>query len=295
MDKKHCFIITPIGDENDPIRRHIEGIIDAAIIPAIGDIYDIIVAHKISEPGSITKQIITEIYNSELIIANLTNRNPNVMYELALRHAIGKPAIMIAEKGTNLPSDIIMQRVIFYHNDAKGVLELRDQLKETVDNINLSEKSGPIYDVLGDISHDTDLLQKMESIDADNIKPFEYILRRLNRIEDAVIHSRRREENTPYTNNYPHIVKMSFVYDSFDYSKLNKRALKTRLALVDRIDSDAFVHEVLVNQEQNSIDILLNINGPIAVPEIYHYFMKVFSEFGLRGVKAIDAESCISH
>ena len=57
--KKRCFIITPIGDETDPIRRHIDGIIDAAIVPALGSKYEISVSHKISEPGSITKQIIS--------------------------------------------------------------------------------------------------------------------------------------------------------------------------------------------------------------------------------------------
>ncbi len=59
--KKTCFIITPIGDETEPIRRHIEGIIDTAIKPALGKKYDIIVAHEISEPRSITKQVINEI------------------------------------------------------------------------------------------------------------------------------------------------------------------------------------------------------------------------------------------
>ena len=98
------------------------------------------VAHKISEPGSITKQVISEIYDSKLVIANLTNRNPNVMYELALRHAIGKPAIMIAEKGTLLPADIITQRTIFYQNDAKGVLELRDELKKDTWSVCFSEE-----------------------------------------------------------------------------------------------------------------------------------------------------------
>ena len=73
--KEKCFVITPIGDDNDPIRRHIEGIIEAAITPALGVKYEIIVAHKISEPGSITKQIISEIYSAKLVIANITNRN----------------------------------------------------------------------------------------------------------------------------------------------------------------------------------------------------------------------------
>jgi len=195
-DKDHCFIITPIGDDTDPIRRHIEGIIDAAITPALGDNYEIVVAHKISEPGSITKQIIAEVYNAKLVIANITNRNPNVMYELALRHAIGKPAIMIAEKGTSLPSDIIMQRTIFYYNDAKGVLELKEDLKKAEQNISFSDKCGPIYDILGDISHDTNLLKSVKETDTQNIQPMEYILNRLNRIEDAILHLRHFEPRT---------------------------------------------------------------------------------------------------
>lgn len=184
--KEQCFIITPIGDDTDPIRRHIEGIIDAAIIPALGDQYEIVVAHKISEPGSITKQVIDKVYHSKLVIANLTNRNPNVMYELALRHATGKPAIMIAEKGTPLPSDIIMQRTIFYHNDAKGVLELRDALKKAAYEIDFEKKVGPIVEVLGDISHDADMLKKVAEKDSDSKEPLEYIMRRLDRIEALI-------------------------------------------------------------------------------------------------------------
>ena len=185
--KEQCFIITPIGDDTDPIRRHIEGIIDAAIVPALGDKYEIVVAHKMGDLGSITKQVIDKVYHSKLVIANLTNRNPNVMYELALRHATGKPAIMIAERGTPLPSDIIMQRTIFYYNDAKGVLELRDELKKAVCTIDFEKKSGPIVDVLGDISHDAAMLNKVAEKDSEIREPFEYIMQRLDRIENSII------------------------------------------------------------------------------------------------------------
>ena len=286
MEKKKCFIITPIGDENDPIRRHIEGIIDAAISPVIDNEYEIIVAHRISESGSISKQIITEIYNDDLIIANLTNRNPNVMYELALRHAIGKPTIMIAEKGTNLPSDIIMQRTIFYHNDAKGVLELREQLKDAVSKIDFDSKSGPIYDVLGDISQDTNLLQNIKSNDAENTEPFAYIINRLNRIEEAVIHSSKRKENPVYNNDYPKTISMHFVYDSFDHKEVDLNALNTRLSLVSCVYSRAFLNGITINYGQKFIDILLNIDTTFRIPEICNFFIKVFSEFGFRGVKA---------
>ena len=102
-----------IGNDFDPIRRHIEGIINAAIRPALCDKYELVVTHKISKLGSITKQIIKEIYSDKLAIANLTNENPNVMFKLAFRYSLGKPVIMLAEKGTPLPSDIIIERKIF--------------------------------------------------------------------------------------------------------------------------------------------------------------------------------------
>ena len=39
--KKRCFVITPIGDEKSEIRRHIDGIIDEAIVPALGEEYEV--------------------------------------------------------------------------------------------------------------------------------------------------------------------------------------------------------------------------------------------------------------
>lgn len=192
IKRKRCFIITPIGKETDPIRRHIDGIIDAAIIPALGEKYEIVVAHKITTPGTITKQIISEIYSDELVIANLTDRNPNVMYELAFRHAIGKPVIMISDKDTILPADIIMERTIFYQNDAKGVLELREDLIKAEKAIDFDTKAGPIIDILGDISHDTSVLA---SVNTEEKEPLEYIMNRLTKIEEAVLTSNRKLES----------------------------------------------------------------------------------------------------
>ena len=71
MDKKRCFIITPIGNDNDSIRRHIDGIIDAAIKPALEPDYEVVAAHKITETGTITKQILIAFgKNLSLIICS---------------------------------------------------------------------------------------------------------------------------------------------------------------------------------------------------------------------------------
>lgn len=195
--EKRCFIVTPIGSDTDPIRRHIEGIIEAAIRPALEDKYKLIVAHKIYEPGSITKQVISEIYGAELVVANLTNRNPNVMYELAFRHSLGKPAIMIAESGTNLPSDIIMERVIFYQNDAQGILELRKALEKAESEIDFSKISSPIHDVLSSINRDISILQMSQNETQPSQEVLPYILNKLNRLEDIILANRTSNISSP--------------------------------------------------------------------------------------------------
>jgi hypothetical protein len=150
MSKKTCFIITPIGKENNPIRRRIDKVIDKIILPEMQDCYEIKVAHRIYKIGSITKQILDLIYESDLVIANLTGANPNVMYELGFRHTIGSPVIIIAEKGTKLPFDTYSERALFYTTDPAGILKARRELREYLDNLNYNDQkaTGPIYTLL---------------------------------------------------------------------------------------------------------------------------------------------------
>jgi len=70
-------------------------------------------ADQDSDPGMIGDRVITDIINAELVVADLTNLNPNAFYELGIRHASEKPAIHIARAGIVLPFDNIAHRTIF--------------------------------------------------------------------------------------------------------------------------------------------------------------------------------------
>lgn len=69
-------------------------------------------ADQISEPGMITTQVIQRIIDFDLIVADLSERNPNVFYELAIRHAIKKPIVQIIRKGESIPFDVAGTRTI---------------------------------------------------------------------------------------------------------------------------------------------------------------------------------------
>ena len=161
---ERCFVVTPIGNEGDPIRRHIDGVIKAAIKPVLEEYgYQVIAAHTMSESGAIDKQIFKELYEDKLVIANLTQNNPNVMYELAARHCFGKPVIIIAEAGSTLPFDILRERTIFYVNDAQGILDLKERLQMAVESIKFTEKGSPIHDIIYSIRKDAKVYEDVES------------------------------------------------------------------------------------------------------------------------------------
>ncbi len=144
---KTCFIVTPIGSDESDTRRSAQGVIDSVIKPTLEKLgYDVKVAHEMFQAGSITTQVIELLLEADMVVANLTELNPNVMYELAVRHAKRKPVVAIVEKGTRLPFDLAEERTLFYTNDMLGVFELAPRLEQAVLLASLDkEPDNPIY------------------------------------------------------------------------------------------------------------------------------------------------------
>lgn len=80
--------------------------------------------------GLIISDIIEQIIESKVIIAEITPTNANVYYEVGYAHALNKPTILLAQKGTKLPFDVSPFRVLFYENNITGTLKLEEGLKK---------------------------------------------------------------------------------------------------------------------------------------------------------------------
>lgn len=207
-DKKEqgrkCFIITPIGDTSSEIFRRAKGVIESVIKPLLKrhGYNDVKPSYEINQTGMISTQIINRILEDDLVIANLTENNPNVMYELCLRHVTAKPIIHICQNGTILPFDIKDNRTIFYKNDMLGVQELMNHMDMFLKEMDYSKEynDNPIYNaqrmrkLLKDIppengeSIQIELLQKILSIVSDLQLPqnSEESIEDLDDIEDEV-------------------------------------------------------------------------------------------------------------
>jgi len=136
-----CFVIMPIGTQTiggititeDKLREKYSYIIKNAILKANPSL-EVIRADEELNPSSISNDIFTKLMHSRYVIADITYPNPNVFYELGIRHAIRPGTILIREKvDFSIPFDISHLRHLEYTQEPSGMDKLAEQLKRTFD------------------------------------------------------------------------------------------------------------------------------------------------------------------
>jgi hypothetical protein len=113
--ERTCFVVSPIGAAGSGIRERADKLLKHVVTPAVSSLgYRPIRSDQISESGNITSQLIQHLLEDHLVVADLTGSNPNVYYELAIRHSTGLPFIQIIDRAEidRMPFDIISMRTI---------------------------------------------------------------------------------------------------------------------------------------------------------------------------------------
>lgn len=112
---RSAFVISPIGGDGSATREHADDVFDYIIKPAMDQCgIRCRRADHMNEPGKLTEQMFREISSSDVCVALLTERNPNVYYELALAQAWNRPVIILIEREEELPFDIRDLRCMAY-------------------------------------------------------------------------------------------------------------------------------------------------------------------------------------
>jgi hypothetical protein len=140
--KPSCFVISPIGDDGSPERRRADQVLRHLIEPAArrAGYAKPQRADQISAPGIITQQVIQAVADADLVIADLTEHNPNVFYELAIRHGLQSPLVQLLESSERLPFDIAQMRTIkFDIHDLDSVEQAREQLVAQINDLKTSD------------------------------------------------------------------------------------------------------------------------------------------------------------
>jgi hypothetical protein len=110
---KICFYISPIGASDSEHRMHSDLFLGSIIEPAMEELgLTVVRADQIGKPGMITSQVLEHVLKSRLVIADLSFHNPNVFYELSLRHVSRLPTVQVIREADPLPFDLDQFRTI---------------------------------------------------------------------------------------------------------------------------------------------------------------------------------------
>ncbi len=132
-----CFVIMPFGQKADADGNLIDfdDVYEYVIKPAVAHVPGLscLRSDDIDKPGSIHSRMIRSIYDSRVAIVDTSTLNPNVFYELGVRHGLRRSVtVLIRRKGTTSPFNIEGLNSLEYDTDLKGAekakLDIRDAI-----------------------------------------------------------------------------------------------------------------------------------------------------------------------
>jgi hypothetical protein len=125
-----------------PFTEMLNPIYESIIKPVLKDLkYTALRADEIFTSKPIIDDIWTNIKKAKFLIADLTDRNPNVFYELGLAHALAKEVILLTQNLNDIPFDLRHYRIIVYQDSISGADKLKSTLKGFINELNTKKKS----------------------------------------------------------------------------------------------------------------------------------------------------------
>jgi hypothetical protein len=237
-----CFFIAPIGSDGSPERMRSDGVLKFIVDRAAKELgLTAVRADQIADPGQITLQIIDHILGARAVVADVTGLNPNVFYELAVRHTAHLPVVIVAEKGCALPFDIAQMRTIFFESTDllsadQAYTDIVKQLRRALEGNAVESPIAASVDVRSLSSGSAvernivQLIQMVEEV----IKSQREIMLRLSRMDEPSVHG-------------------SSVLSGFD-----------RGAFIELISSWSSLRDIVMSGEDRALrDLLANTELPL--------------------------------
>jgi hypothetical protein len=127
-ENKMCFVVMPITDPDGYVKGHFKHVYQDIVYPACQQAgFKPVRADEVKQSNLIHLDILQKLIEAPMAICDLSNRNPNVLFELALRQAFDKPVALIQETGTPQIFDISPLRYAEYRKERIYHEVLEDQ------------------------------------------------------------------------------------------------------------------------------------------------------------------------
>ena len=171
VHERHCFVVMPFGRDASE-QKWFKGWYEVVIKPAVLEAgYEPKLAAAEEQPGAINDEIRAHLALDPMIVVDLggaepeDDANPNVMYELGIRHALGLPLVMMAWKGQRLSFDVSNQRIIMEDRD---LVDLEANKKRLITFIHAAQ-NGHYYRPMDAVSRIATIEAASETLGEDSL------------------------------------------------------------------------------------------------------------------------------
>ena len=124
-EKEHIAVMMPFSTSFDPVFEAIKHACERSRVPFLR-------VDEIYGPNVIIKDIFTTIETSKLVICDITDKNPNVLYEAGIAHARNKDVILLTQNDGDVPFNLSQIRHIRYLPNQEGLKHLEDELQQFI-------------------------------------------------------------------------------------------------------------------------------------------------------------------
>jgi len=184
--------------------------------------------------GSIHKRIIQNLYDSDIVVCDVSGKNPNVMFELGIRLAFDKPTILIKDDKTSYSFDTSTIEHLEYprdlrYNTIKGFKK------------NLSDKIKATYEASKGEGYTTFLKHfgkfKVSKLDEEEVSANAFIMKKLEGMESKINKMSQDFEENSFSQISSVSGKSSQVKKSFEFILKSENMMNTLNELDDAIKS----------------------------------------------------------
>lgn len=123
MDHELVAVMMPFSAEFDPVYSAIKAaVVRAGLKPLrVSDIW---------QNSTIIQDVFSLIFRANVVICDLSGKNPNVFYEAGIAHTLGKQVVPLSQSEADVPFDLRHHRYLHYLKNREGLGVLEDQLCE---------------------------------------------------------------------------------------------------------------------------------------------------------------------
>jgi tetratricopeptide (TPR) repeat protein len=245
---KSCYVIMPYGGDSEASRRHFSGVFEGIIAPAARNAgYSVKRSDIAGEPGSITNDIIRDLAEADIVIADLTLGNANVFFELGIRHAFRKSGtVHIIDATHKLPFDVRQYRVIEYSTELADVPDVMAKIEDAIQKraAQPDRADNPVHDAIPALPVDIRAIGS-ESL-LNQLKASEEALQRVRLENDRLSDNLKQLDPTHHALEYKEDVDIDALLDVADkiMQFTGQHAILRLRDSMERGGVDAFVKEL---------------------------------------------------